>query len=120
MGELQRKELPDEMKTYALVLIICGSVAAAVLLLCCSCINNGRKKQRPPVANPPAVGRDVEKGERPKSRREKDGGMDVLGFGVATAVICGGCGDGGGSCCGDGGGGFCGGCGGGDGGGCGG
>lgn len=113
------------MKAYAIALIACGSAAVALLILCCLC-KVGRKK-RPTVTatmtarQPPApqAYRDVERGEKSKSSRLKDGEMVILaGATAATAAVVissgGGGGDVGGGDGGDGGGGGgCGGCGGG-------
>nr|XP_048321679.1 loricrin-like [Ziziphus jujuba var. spinosa] len=127
------------MKTYAIVLISCGSAIAALIILCCLCNGRNKKKQtRPPINNAmrtithpsvqPANYRDVERGDGTKTATntgKKDGGMVILagdGAAVATAAVVasvsggegGGGTDGGGDSGGGGcGGGGCGGCGGG-------
>lgn len=129
------------MKTYAIVLIAfgCVFVAATLLILCCLCNDRGKTKQpavvgkfNTPYPSPPPpqpVYFDVERSEKPKTSRGKDGGrMVVLGAGagvaaaVTTAAVVRGGRGGGGGVIGGGGDGGCGGCGGGDcgGGGCGG
>nr|XP_043626038.1 glycine, alanine and asparagine-rich protein-like [Erigeron canadensis] len=110
------------MKTYAIVLIDCGSVAAALIFLCGVC-NIGKKKKtrvptstRPQIIRPPlGTTRDLELGKTSKTTNN-DGGMVILAgaaASVATAAVIisgGGGGDSGGGCGGGGcGGGGCGG-----------
>ncbi|GMN21802.1 hypothetical protein TIFTF001_043387 [Ficus carica] len=118
------------MKTYAIVLIVLGSVIAAIIILYWLCGGGRKKKKQSSTPNPipmrsvttPSVQRsypaDPERGEVSKTAGgTKDGGMAILvgaGAGLATAAVidgitsgCGGTGggDNGGGGGGDGGGG---------------
>ena len=80
------------MKTYAIVLIVLGSVAAGILTLCCLCSIGRKKKQLPatsqarPSAPRPPSDYDVEKGQTAKTGAMRDGGMAILGATAAVAA----------------------------------
>ncbi|KAJ0493698.1 hypothetical protein HanIR_Chr12g0589071 [Helianthus annuus] len=100
------------MKAYAIVLIVCGSVAAAVFLLCCLFNTGKKKKTKVPTTGPhPPLRADPDL-ELGKKTTERDERKVILVGAVATAAVivsaggdsggggggCGGGGCGGGGC----------------------
>ncbi|XP_021894878.1 keratin-associated protein 5-4-like [Carica papaya] len=84
------------MKAYAIVLIVCGSVAAAILILCCLCKCKGGSRigkqgqvrsTRTVASKQSYVTRDLEIGETKQSSNKqsgsRDGGMIILSGGEA-------------------------------------
>ena len=109
------------MKTYAIVLIVCGSVAAALIVMYCLCnIRKKKKTEVPTTVRPPLrTNLDLEMGKTSKTNnsRTNDGDKVILSVAAASVVIdtSGGGGCSGGGCGGGCSGGGCGGgCGGGD------
>lgn len=100
------------MKSYAIVLITCGSVIGSVTVLCCLCKMASRKRKQTtsPASKvnvittsvPQQVHHDVKKGQsitKSSGSGTKDGGMVFLagaGAAIATAAVVAGVNDGGG------------------------
>ncbi|GJZ66215.1 hypothetical protein Tco_0622911 [Tanacetum coccineum] len=89
------------METYAITLIVCGSVAAAVIVLCCLC-NIGRNKKTKVSTTTRQTDHDLEIG---KTSKTANGRVRAILAGAAATVVVNSSGSGGGGCVAGGGGG---------------